>query len=82
VLGRRGIELLNFPAAVGPDSLRAGVDGFKEGARDAGHDAPIALGVTVLTSDPDTSAHDARMQLARDVGCDGVVCAGTDVARA
>jgi orotidine-5'-phosphate decarboxylase len=82
VFGRHGVEFLNFPAAVGAASLRAGVEGFKEGARDAGHTTPIALGVTVLTSDPDTSALDERMQLARDVGCDGVVCAGTDVARA
>ena len=33
--------------------LRAGVEGLAEGARDAGHDAPIALAVTVLTSEPE-----------------------------
>ena len=63
--------------------LRAGVDGLAEGARDAGHRARRSRSaVTVLTSDPNVDALDARMQLARDAGCDGVVCAGTDVALA
>jgi orotidine-5'-phosphate decarboxylase len=82
VFGRRGVEFLNFPAAVGTDSLRAGVEGFKEGARDAGLREPVALGVTVLTSDPDTSALDARLDVARAARCDGVVCAGSDVSLA
>ena len=82
VHGRRGVEFLNFPAAVGADSLRAAVEGFKEGARDANLPQPIALGVTVLTSDPDASALEARLQVARDSACDGVVCAGSDVSRA
>ena len=61
VFGRHGVEFLNFPAAVGVASLQAGVEGFKDGARDAGTATPIALAVTVLTSDPDTSALGARM---------------------
>ena len=52
------------------------------GARDAGHAPPIALAVTVLTSDPNVEALDERMDVARDAGCDGVVCAGGDVERA
>jgi orotidine-5'-phosphate decarboxylase len=79
VYGRRGVEFLNFPAAVGAESLRAGVEGLAEGARDAGHTSPIALAVTVLTSEHDIGARDERMQVARDAGCDGVVCAGSDV---
>jgi len=79
VHGRRGVTFLNFPAVVGSVSLRAGVEGFLEGARDAGHPVPIALGVTVLTSEPDASALEARLDVARDAGCAGVVCAGTDV---
>ena len=62
--------------------LRAGVEGLREGARDAGHAAPFALAVTVLTSDPNVDALDTRMDMARDAGCDGVVCAGRDVGRA
>jgi orotidine-5'-phosphate decarboxylase len=79
VLGRRGVDFLNFHAAGGDAMVRAGVEGLAEGAREAGHASPIALAVTVLTSDPDIGARDARMQVARDAGCDGVVCAGTDV---
>jgi len=82
VLGRRGVAFLNFPAAVGIDSLRAGIDGLHTGAREAGHPEPVALGVTVLTSDPDASTMDARLDVARDAGCAGVVCAGADVPRA
>jgi orotidine-5'-phosphate decarboxylase len=79
VLGRRGVDFLNFHAAGGEAMVRAGVEGLAEGAREGGHATPVALAVTVLTSDPDIDARDARMQIARDAGCDGVVCAGTDV---
>ena len=36
VLGRLGVAYLNFHAAGGVDMLRAGVEGVREGARDAG----------------------------------------------
>jgi orotidine-5'-phosphate decarboxylase len=81
-LGRRGVEFLNFHAAGGVDMLRAGVEGLKEGARDGGHAEPIALGVTVLTSDADTAAFAARLALAGDAGCDGVVCSAFEIADA
>ncbi len=79
VLGRRGVDFLNFHAAGGAAMVRAGVEGLAEGARDGGHAPPIALAVTVLTSDANVDALDARMQVALDAGCAGVVCAGTDV---
>lgn len=82
VLGRRGVDFLNFHAAGGEAMLRAGVEGLAEGARDGGNERPIALAVTVLTSDPNVDAMDARLDVARDAGCDGVVCAGSDVQRA
>jgi orotidine-5'-phosphate decarboxylase len=78
-LGRRGVDFLNFHAAGGEAMLRAGVEGLREGARDAGHAPPLALAVTVLTSDRDTSALASRLQIASDAGCDGVVCAGPDL---
>ncbi|HEX9505220.1 MAG TPA: orotidine-5'-phosphate decarboxylase [Acidimicrobiia bacterium] len=81
-VGRHGVDFLNFHAAGGEDMLRAGMTGLVEGAEEAGFARPIGLGVTVLTSDPDTSALDARMQVARAAEVDGVVCAGTDVERA
>ena len=42
----------------------------------------VALGVTVLTSESDTSAFDARLEAARASGCDGVVCSGHEIGRA
>jgi orotidine-5'-phosphate decarboxylase len=78
-LARRGVSFVNFHAAGGVDMLRAGITGLHAGAADAGVEAPISLAVTVLTSDPDTSALVARMDIARDAGCEGVVCAGADV---
>ena len=82
VLGRHGVDFLNFHAAGGEAMLRAGVEGLAEGAREAGHARPVALAVTVLTSDPNVDAMDARLDAARASGCDGVVCAGSDVERA
>jgi orotidine-5'-phosphate decarboxylase len=81
VLGRLGVSYLNFHAAGGVDMLRAGVEGVREGARDAGLDAPVPLAVTVLTSDADTSAFDARLAWAIEAGCGGVVCSVHEVAR-
>jgi orotidine-5'-phosphate decarboxylase len=61
--------------------LRAGVEGVLEGARDAQHAAPIPIAVTVLTSDPDASAFDARLACAIESGCGGVVCSVQEIAR-
>ena len=82
VHGRRGIEMLNFHAAGGTEMLRAGIDGFREGARDGGHPRPIALGVTVLTSAHDTDALPERLEICVAAGCDGVVCSAGEVAAA
>jgi orotidine-5'-phosphate decarboxylase len=79
VLGRFGVEFLNFHASGGVDMLRAGVEGLRAGAAAAGHAPPVALAVTVLTSDPDASAFDARLQTAITAGCDGVVCSAHEV---
>jgi orotidine-5'-phosphate decarboxylase len=81
-LGRHGIAFLNFHASGGVDMLRAGIAGLHDGARSAGHDVPIALAVTVLTSDPDVSAMEARLTIAAEAGCDGVVCSAHEAERA
>ena len=81
VLGRIGVTYLNFHAAGGVDMLRAGVEGVREGARDAHRPAPIPIAVTVLTSDPDASAFDARLSAAIDAGCGGVVCSVHEIER-
>jgi orotidine-5'-phosphate decarboxylase len=82
VLGRYGVDVLNFHAAGGVAMLRAGVEGLRAGARDVGHDRPLALGVTVLTSDPDARAFEARLATAVEAGCDGVVCSAHEVVTA
>jgi orotidine-5'-phosphate decarboxylase len=79
-IGRRGVDFLNFAAAGGTPMLEAGVAGLAEGARDAGHRAPVALAVTVLTSDPDVSAFDDRLDSAVAAGCGGVVCSAHEIA--
>src|SRR5262249_38033385 len=78
-VGRRGVEFLNFPAAGGKAMLEAGVNGLAEGARAGGHPSPTALAVTVLTSEPDTSAFDGRLEAAASAGCGGVVCSAHEV---
>lgn len=79
VLSRLGLGYLNAHAAGGTTMLRAFVDGAHAGAADANVAPPCLLGVTVLTSDPDTGAFAARLQTAIDAGCDGVVCSGHEV---
>lgn len=80
VLGRRGVDFLNFPAAGGAAMLEAGVTGLAEGARDGGHAPPVALAVTVLTSESDVSSFDARLDAAAAAGCGGVVCSAHEIA--
>jgi orotidine-5'-phosphate decarboxylase len=79
-IGRRGVDFLNFAAAGGAAMLEAGVAGLAEGARDAGHQAPVALAVTVLTSDRDVSAFNDRLDRAVAAGCGGVVCSAHEIA--
>ncbi|MGH9051151.1 MAG: orotidine-5'-phosphate decarboxylase, partial [Acidimicrobiia bacterium] len=79
-IGRRGVQFLNFPAVGGEAMLRAGIEGVREGAREAGHAAPVALAVTVLTSEARADAFDERLALAVDAGCDGVVCSAHEIA--
>jgi orotidine-5'-phosphate decarboxylase len=81
VLGRLGIAYLNLHAAGGVAMLAAGVQGMAEGAADAGVESPTPIAVTVLTSDPDASAFDARLQAAVEAGCRGVVCSMHELPR-
>ncbi len=81
VAGRLGAGFLTLHAAGGPDMLRAGVEGLVEGAASGGHAAPVALGVTVLTSEPDASAFAGRLEAAMAGGCGGVVCSTAEAHR-
>jgi orotidine-5'-phosphate decarboxylase len=73
-IGRLGVGYVTFHTAGGIDMLRAGVEGLDAGATEAGSGRPVALGVTVLTSDPDASAFPGRLAAAQAGGCGGVVC--------
>ena len=81
VLGALGASYVTMHAAGGAAMLRAGVEGLSEGAQSADLDAPVALAVTVLTSDteapPSTMAH--RIGWAIESGCGGLVCAAAEV---
>lgn len=82
VVGSLGGRYLTLHSAGGVPMLGAGVDGLAEGASRAGLKPPLALAVTVLTSEPDAPAQllDQRVAAAVAARCGGVVCAATDLA--
>ena len=82
VLGALGARYVTMHAAGGVAMLRAGVEGLREGAARADLPEPVALAITVLTSDLEASEHLLRQRVttALDAGCDGLVCAVPDVA--
>lgn len=84
VLGALGVSYLTMHASGGVPMLRAGVEGLSEGASRAGLDAPVALAVTVLTSDDGAPAHvlGTRVATAVEARCGGIVCAASDVREA
>jgi orotidine-5'-phosphate decarboxylase len=81
VVGALGASYLTLHARAGPVMLRAGVEGFTEGAEAAGLPRPTALAVTILTSDTDAPAHilGHRVAAAVEAGCGGLVLAAADV---
>ncbi len=81
VAGALGVSYLTMHAHGGSAMLRAGVDGFKEGAMKAGLPEPTALAITVLTSDTQAPDHIVpnRLRLAVEAGCGGIVCSAADL---
>jgi orotidine-5'-phosphate decarboxylase len=81
VLGSIGTRYVTLHTMGGVDMVRAGVEGLREGAERAGLRPPVAMGVTVLTSEtdapPDLLAE--RVQIALDAGCGGLICAVRDI---
>jgi orotidine-5'-phosphate decarboxylase len=84
VIGALGATYLTLHARSGPTMLRAGVEGLSEGAEAAGLPHPVALAVTILTSDGDAPAHilGHRVAAAVEAGCGGMVVAAADVREA
>jgi orotidine-5'-phosphate decarboxylase len=81
VIGALGVSYVTLHAQGGADMLRAGVEGLLEGAGDAGHEPPLAVAVTVLTSDGRAPDHivPSRLRSALEGGCGGVVCSAADL---
>lgn len=81
VLGAFGANYLTIHARSGVDTLRAGVEGLAAGAEAGGLPAPIALAVTVLTSDGEAPDHvlPRRVKNALEAGCGGIVCSTQDL---
>ena len=81
-LGTVGARYVTMHAAGGPDMLRAGVEGLGAAARPRGTDPPVALAITVLTSDAEATPQvlASRARVAAAAGCGGVVCAAPDLA--
>jgi orotidine-5'-phosphate decarboxylase len=84
VLGSVGASYLTVHGSAGPSTLRAGVEGFAEGAERGGLPVPVTLGVTVLTSEAEAPPElvRARVRAAAEAGCGGVVCAASDLVEA
>ncbi len=84
VIGAFGVSYLTLHAHGGAVMLRAGVDGLMEGAESAGAPVPMAVAVTILTSDADAPRHilGRRVATAVEAGCGGLVCAAADVREA
>jgi len=84
VLGSLGARYLTMHARGDADMLRAGVEGFREGASLAGLPDPYPLAVTVLTSDGGAPPHilPYRVALAAEADCGGIVCAAADLVEA
>lgn len=81
VLGALGVDYLTMHAHGGLDMLKAGVEGLYQGAELAGLDNPVALAVTVLTSDDNAPEHIVpnRVRTALEGGCGGLVLAAADL---
>ena len=84
VLGVLGASYVTMHASGGEPMLRAGVEGLTRGAAATGSEPPVALAVTVLTSEADAGSHvfAHRVADAVEAGCGGLVCAAAEVAQA
>ena len=82
VIGALGARYLTLHTSGGAAMVRAGVEGFREGAAGVEAADPVPLGVTVLTSEPEATAHTLhqRVSAGLDGGCQGFVCSALDIA--
>ena len=80
---RLGVRLLTVHAPGGIEMMKAAQEGASEGAEDSGHEKPLVIGVTVLTSIAvEGGARDLVLARAGDAvaaGADGVVCSADEL---
>jgi len=81
VLGALGVTYATYHAQGGLDVLKAGADGLRTGASNAGLPEPKPLAITVLTSDADAPEHimPKRVMTSVEAGMAGLVCGASDV---
>jgi orotidine-5'-phosphate decarboxylase len=84
VLGALGVTYATYHAQGGLDVLKAGAEGLRAGASDAGLPEPRPLAITVLTSDANAPEHimPKRVLTAAEAGMAGLVCSAADVKEA
>ncbi len=84
VLGALGVSYATYHAQGGVDVLKAGADGLRTGAANAGLPEPCPLAITVLTSDADAPDHimPKRVLTAAEAGMGGIVCSVDQVKEA
>lgn len=91
-IGRLGVQYVTIHAAGGEQMLRAGLEGMRDGAAQAGVEPAKLLAITQLTSIDDTILHEQQhvsiplidsvadyAQLADRCGLAGVVCSAKEV---
>lgn len=81
VLGALGVTYATYHAQGGVDVLKAGAEGLRKGASNAGLPEPKPLAITVLTSDANAPEHimPKRVMTAVEAGMAGLVCGASDV---
>jgi orotidine-5'-phosphate decarboxylase len=82
VLGSLGPTFVTMHAVGGVEMMRLGVQGLMEGSRNADEEMPIALAVSVLTSEPrvESGLLEARISHAFAAGVQGYVASAHDLA--
>lgn len=80
-IARLGVAMLNVHALGGEAMMRAALEGAQRGAAGAGHQTPLVIAVTVLSSQSGEGLASASSLAfeAKAAGLDGVVASGEDV---
>ena len=77
-----GAWMVNVHASGGSAMMRAAAEAARTTAARTGRARPLVIGVTVLTSEPEATAHtlQQRVEAGLDGGCQGFVCSALDIA--